>query len=84
MVSRGPGYVWSCPGDRLRNGLDGPWCAGLPCPGHRATKAQVLAAKILAWADGLEWDHPDCAQRAYLTTARRVLVELGHPIEAPR
>ena len=87
MVTR-PGYRYSCPPNRARGG-EGPWCDGLPCPGHRATNAQVAAAKVIAWCDGwtaAEWFDPreEGARREYLAVARRALHELGPGLGTPR
>lgn len=75
-MSRGHGYRWYCPGNRERG--QSPWCRSLPCHGHWATADQVMAAKVLAWADGTDWD--DAAQRSMLTTARLALHDLGYPL----
>ena len=67
---------WHCPPDGGQAGP--PWCDGLPCPGHRATRAVTDAARVLAWGDGHDrLDDLDRAARGdYLTTAVLALADI--------
>lgn len=57
-----------------------PWCSNLPCPGHRSTKDQRAAARLLAHVDGGEkwWDlrAGGSEREAYLLEARLAIHEM--------
>jgi len=77
--------LWHCPPRRVRTSGEGPWCARMPCQGHRASGDQLAVARVLAWQDGLqlaELRGPDHDQQ--LSRARQALHDSGPGLGVPR
>jgi hypothetical protein len=66
---------WACPAQDGRD-ESGAWCNDVPCRGHRTTRLQRQAARVLAWSDG--WDHmPFDLVGGYLASAAEALAVIG-------
>jgi hypothetical protein len=79
-------YVWTCPPSEV--GRKPYWCNGKPCRGHTALAGDVLVARALAWASGVDWFEIDMSRTeshdTYLRQARRFRFEVMGDERRPR